>query len=235
MLARGQELNATTATTLINATDDAYGLSTSGTAAANATALAAADTAAVSAGKTLWIPKGSYSTTGVTFTSRVYCDVGAIFVASTGTLAFNGGVEWHTSPHLTLTGTAVATFSKQKTLVGYAEWWGAVTNSEGTDCKAALNSAIFALVKTQLMPATYYVSGEVHNNENYHSLIGACANLYSTTRSVIRCTSSSSTILTIYGNYVGLPKVGDIYVDRSVAPLISSSCVGVKIIGAYYA
>lgn len=45
---------------VINATDPAYGMSTSGTAAANGTALAAAMAASVSSGRPVYIPPGTY-------------------------------------------------------------------------------------------------------------------------------------------------------------------------------
>lgn len=215
--------SGTGASNLIDATDAAYGLSTSGTAAANATALGLADTAAVAAGKRLWIPKGSYSTTGVTFSSFVMMETGAIFVASSGTLAFNGGVDFDISPHLTLTGAATATFSKQKTIVGYPEWWGAVCESSDTAATntTAINSAIIALTHTQLMPAAYYVSSTINMVTGSHSLLGA--EIYNTT---IYSTSNSATILLITSS---TSNVRNLTVTRNVAPLISSGCIGIKV------
>lgn len=228
----GNATGGSGAPNLIDATDVAYGLNTSGAGDANATALSAANTAAVAAGKKLWIPKGTYSTTAVTFTARIMMGTGSIFTCSAGVLAFNGGVEWDISPHLTLTGTATATFSKQKTYVGYAEWWGAVTNdaSYAATTLAAINAAIIAVTKTQLLPATYYTSSVVNHLTNDHELCGASAlmgwYLSGEIGSIISSTSASAGLLEVssWGS-----KIKDILFTRSVAPSISSACVGIRI------
>lgn len=215
----------------IDATDVSYGVSTGATAANNATYLAAADTAAAAAGKTLYIPYGTYTTNSVTFSARVRMEQGSIISVPTGqTIAFNGGIDFSISQHFTLAGTALVTLSPQKTRYCHPEYWGAVSNDAGTDCLVAIQYALRQAIPTYLMGASYYTSGKLVHDTLGASLIGTPSSIwYSSRTTQIICTSTTATVFEqslSTGWNAGCIK--DVMFSRSVAP--SAGCIGVNIL-----
>jgi hypothetical protein len=200
--------------------------------------LAAADAIAYANGWQLYFPKptGQYLVSGtVTFSSHCTFDVGAIIHSTSGSVTFNGGVAADITQILNLTGGSTSSFNPQHTLVGYAEWFGAVTNSVGTDCTAAINAAIVALDKTQLMGAIYYCSSTVNHTTLGHSLVGAkpiagAVNITSSFATQICSTSATATILNISGfRGTGGYKIARFHCTRNIAPTISGSSIGITL------
>jgi hypothetical protein len=75
---------------LIDVTSVTYGVSTSNTAAANATAFYNANAAAISAGKLLYIPTGAFNTNAVTLTAQIADSMGQLFSTSASVTINNG-------------------------------------------------------------------------------------------------------------------------------------------------
>lgn len=211
----------------IDATDITYGLDTGETAANNATYLAAADVVATAAGRTLYIPFGTYSANSVTFTSRVRMEQGAILSVPTGqTITFNGGVDFDISRHFTVADTGLITLSPLKTPYCRPEWWGAKGNDSGTDCLAAIQASLRQAIPSYLLGVSYYTSGKLTHDTLGASLIGTPSSTwYSNKTTQIICTSASATVFEQTGWTAGAVK--DILFNRSVAP--SSGAIGVNI------
>ena len=193
-----------------------------------------------SAGSGVVIPKGTYLlSTSVTFTVPVSVEFGAVITVPNGvTLAFNKGFNAGVYQCFNTTGTGIVTFSPQYTAEGFAEWWGAAGGS-GTDSGPAINAAIIALLKVQLMGADYFSSVTIKMQLPHRELCGVGYAYEDTIDQVTRIlvTSGSLDVLLI-GPDVEPPTVNqfqkqnavrNLYVARTIAPVISSVCRGVRV------
>jgi len=204
------------------------------------TSSTAAFNLANAAGKGIVIPKGNYLiSTNVTFTVPVQMDFGAIITVPNGvTLAFNRGFEAEASKTFNTTGTGVVTFNPQYTVEGFAEWWGAEGGST-TDSGPAINAAIVALLKVQLLGKDYFSSQTIKIQLPHRELCGVGYAFSDTTDQVTRLLvfDGSSTVVQI-GPDAQPPAINDfqqqnalrnIYIARASVPVISSACTSVLV------
>jgi len=192
------------------------------------------------------IPKGAYLvSTNATFTVPVTIEYGAVITVPTGiTLAFNGGFNAGVYRAFTCTGTGKVTFNPQYTTEGFAEWWGAAGGS-ATDSGPAINAAIIALLKVQLMGADYFCSETIKIQLPHRELVGVGFSYADTIDQVTRVlvTSGSLDVMLVgpdtepatINDFQKQNAVRNLYVARSVAPVISSTCRGIKVQFTLYA
>ena len=212
-----------------------FGAPTDGVTSANMQ-LTAANTAAVSA---LRFPSGNYLISAdLTLSMPIIMEPGSRFTIPTGvTLTLSNTFEANLGQKFICTGTGKVVFGTSKVLVGYPEWWGAIANSGGTDCLAAISACFVAVPITQLQAGDYFNSAELVLNTSSRSLIGAGCFYYSTagqgTRIVVNNGSSnvirvgpSSQPASINDFPQGI-YIGDLLATRAVAPVIASGCVGI--------
>lgn len=205
---------------------------TGATSSTAAFALADAD------GKGVVIPKGTYLVaTNATFTVPVTAEYGAVITVPAGiTLAFNGGFNAGVYQCFNCTGTGKVTFDPKYTVEGFAEWWGA-GDGEAIDSGPAINAAIIALLKVQLMGADYFCSETIKIQLPHRELCGVGSYYADTIGQVTRLLVTSGSLDTIQvgpdtepatiGEFQKQNTVRDLYVARSVAPVISSACAGI--------
>ena len=144
------------------------------------------------------------------------------------------------------TGTGAVTVNAQFTGVGYPEWWGALSDNNGSSAirlanRAAINAAIIAMQTTELQAAAYWFEGgPIEILSQGKRLIGAGANFDGVTdgkatRLVAATASIDALQVGPYTDPGGInlfPQgivVQDINVVRGVAPNISSLCNGVSV------
>jgi len=192
------------------------------------------------------IPKGTYLvSTDVAFTVPVTIEYGAVITVPTGiTLDFDGGFNAGVYQCFNTTGTGKVTFNPQYTAVGFAEWWGAAGGS-ATDSGPAINAAIIALLKVQLMGADYFCSETIKIQLPHRELVGVGFSFADTTDQVTRIlvTSNSLDVILIgpdvepatINNFQQQNAVRNLYVAREFAPLISSTCAGITVQFTLYA
>jgi hypothetical protein len=159
---------------------------------------------------------------------------GAIITIATGvTLTFNGAFNAGVYKVFNCVGTGSVVFNPQYTAEGFAEWWGAAGGG-GTDSAPAINAAIIALLKVQLMGADYFCSQTINIKLPHRELCGVGYSYASTTDQVTRILATSGSINTIQigpdskpatiNDFQKQNALRNVYVGRSVAPVISSSC-----------
>lgn len=134
------------------------------------------DTAAMTATGATSFPvtwTGTYLlSSAVTFSQPVLAMSGSYITSSSAvTVTFNGGFDGPLE-HV-FQGSIAAVFSAAKQPVGYPEWWGAVTDDTGVDCKAALEAGHAALQTMQLQFGIYYTLSTVQFNTSNHTVAGA--------------------------------------------------------------
>lgn len=219
-----------------------FGANTTG-----ASSSSAAFTNANSTGNQVVITKGTYLlSTSVTFTVPVFMEYGAIITVPTGvTLTFNGTFTAGVYQTFNCTGTGAVVFLPTKTAVGNAEWWGAtpgdpsVTGVAASVTRAAINAALIALTKTQLMPADYWIDARLYMGLPWKELSGYGENFGGSVSNIVtRVLSTSATADVIQVGPDTYPgsindlyqgnKVNNIYFGRVVAPAVTSSCNGIK-------
>ena len=183
------------------------------------------------------VPPGTYKiTANLTVSSFVTFEPGAMLAIASGiTVTFAAGIS---APIAQIFSGAGSVVFSPCPVTGYAEWWGAVNGSSAAASTnlAAINSALAALTVTNLLPGDYWVSGTIVHATGGHTLAGAGAAYNSSANQATRiiCTSGSATILQVGastnpGSPNGMPvgiRVRDLFIIRSVAPVISSNCDG---------
>ena len=193
---------------------------------------------------TIFVPKGTYLiSSSLTLNADFTFAQGAVLSIGNGvTVTFNGNVKAPPRQIFNCTGTGAVVFNPARTAEGYAEWWGAVVNDAAAAAAnvTAINAAIVALRKVQLLAGIYYTNARIYIGIGYRELAGVgehydgTSNLQGTR---ILCTSASSIGLQIGpdvypGSVNAMPEniyVHDLLIDRSVAPSISSDAQGVRI------
>jgi hypothetical protein len=129
-------------------------------------------------------------------------------------------------------------------VTGFAEWFGAIPESATSAAinVAALNAALALLPTTQLRAARYYTSDTIIHSTANHRLVGNGFNAFNDSHNIpgvsrIICTSATANILQVGSPSLPTPAplnfplgivVSDVMLDRSVAPNISSNCVGLR-------
>jgi len=218
-----------------------FGADTSG-----ASSSSAAFTSANNLSNQVVITKGTYLlSTSVTFTVPVVIEYGAVITVPNGvTLAFNKGMDAGVYQCFNTTGTGLVTFNPQFTAEGYAEWWGAAGGSS-TDSGPAINKAIVALLKVQLMGADYFSSVTIKMQLPHRELCGVGYSYADTVDQVTRVLvigGSLDVMLigpdaepTSINDFQKQNAVRNLYVARSAAPVISSTCSGITVQYTLYA
>lgn len=124
-------------------------------------------------------------------------------------------------------------------ITAYPEWFGAIVNSAGAAATndTALAACYAVAIKMQLGGADYWTSATLKANIENHSILGVSDRYTGVNSAVSRivCTSGSATILQLGpdaypGSINALPQgicVRDVYVTRSVPPVIASGGRGV--------
>lgn len=202
--------------------------------------------AAASSAASLLIPSGTYTvSSNLTFNVPVRMLQGAVLNIATGvTVTFNGTFTAGVYKVFNCTGTGAVVFAPSKTVSGYVEWWGAVSNdgapATATSNVKAINAANIALRKVEMMPGLYYTDDTIKITQGYRTLRGA-GSLYDGTSNLqatrILCTSASATVLqlgpdTYPGSVNAMPEeivAEDLLIDRGTAPTISSNACGVLV------
>ncbi len=205
---------------------------------------AAAFVLADALGTTVFVPFGTYVIgSSITLNSDYVFAQGAVLSIGNGvTVTFNGNVQAAPRRIFTCTGTGAVAFNPAKTAAGYAEWWGATVNdpSAATTNVTAINAAIVALRKVQLLAGTYWTNARIYIGVGYRELCGVgehydgVSNLNATR---ILCTSATSNVLVIGpdvypGSVNAMPEgvcVHDLLVDRSVAPDVGAEATGLRV------
>jgi len=128
-------------------------------------------------------------------------------------------------------GTGTITFDSTKTVVGYAEWWGATTG--GANCGPAINKAIKALLKVQLLAGDYFTNETIVMNLPHRTLIGVGSYYDDLSNQVTRVILNSATLDAIIvgpdvqpANINDFQKqnvVQDLFVERNARPDIAAA------------
>ena len=185
------------------------------------------------------LPAGTYKIdSSITFTKPVTMLPGALLQVSAGVaVAFNGGFQAEVQQCWDLASGAVVTFDLAKRASGYAEWWGM---SDNVKTAAAINAALVALRKVELMPRDYFVASTIYHDRAHHELVGAGSTYdftYGTHCTRLLIQDATSTCLHIGATSPGssypsqLPlgiKVRGLQVARDRPPEITSGCAAIR-------
>lgn len=210
------------------------------------TTLTSAATAAASAGRTLYIGSGTWNVAAnLTISVPVVIDLGATIVPATGvTVTFGAGLSAGVYKifDLAASGSLIA-FTQGKQSSGFCEWWGAISGNDAVAAAnlTAINAALVALRKIELLPADYYVSSTVVHAAYNGELVGAGSlwnSTYGTRATRIIVTNGTDHAIRVGASSVGASppstypqglKVRGISFTRNTAPLISSGCTSVRV------
>jgi hypothetical protein len=199
-------------------------------------ALSAANTAGAGG---LLFPKGSYKITGnLTFTVPCVFQLGSILsVATTKVVTFNQQIIAGLYQIFSLAGTASIVVNAAFTGTGFPEWWGAQINTAGFDSLAAINACIIACRVTQLQAADYYISSTIFMQTPHRTLQGMGFDDEAIAGTVTRIlvTNGSSKALQMGPNsqpgsinaFMKELRIKNFFISRTVAPVISSGCMGI--------
>ncbi len=175
------------------------------------------------------LPAGTYAIDNSIILPNVLKGAGGVlFIAATKTLTLNAQPEAALAPFFSGAGSLIIAASLSAT--GYPEWFGAVANSSGTDCMAAINACIQAFPITQLQRGIYYTSGTVLMQTSGRRVQGMQTNSSSLTPppdgSTICCTSGTADVILVGlgadSSSIGAIHDIDVYgicATRSVAPV----------------
>lgn len=191
------------------------------------------------------VPAGRYYVgSNLTLSSSVEFDPGAIIVVPDGvSVTFNGVViagvyqifDWPAGSSK----TGLVNLDRAKTFYGFAEWWGAQATL-AVDSYAAISAAIKALLAVQLQAGDYLTSATILITNGHRSLIGAGSKYEDTTKEATRLLVSDGSSYVVRVGPSSMPGGGinafqkdnlikDIYLGRTVAPVISSACIGLRL------
>lgn len=199
---------------------------------------------ASNAGKTIHVPAGNYLIgSSVTLSSQIEFDAGAKLLIGNGvTVAFTGQVVSGPYQIFQCTGTGAVTFNEAKTSEGHPEWWGALVNNAGAASanRTAINACITALPRTKLQPADYWIDDYIHLAISHRELIGQGYPYDGATADVVSriVVNNGTTDAIRVGPNVAPPAVNqfpqglrvmNVTTDRSVAPVVSSDCTGIRV------
>ena len=203
----------------------------------------AAFIAADARGGTLRVPSGNYVISGsITFASAVSFDFGAILILGAGvTIAFNNQMIAGPQQVFQIGAGASVTFNWNKTSEGFSEWWGAVPNTPGAAAGnvTAINAALIALLKVQLMAGDYWINSRIYMGEQWRELSGVAERFAGATSNFVTRilqTNASADVIqvgpdvfpgSINALYQG-NKVNNVYVGRSTPPNIAAAVSGIK-------
>lgn len=169
---------------------------------------------------------------------------GARLVIPTGvTVTFSGAVNADVAQIFECTGTGKVVFNWIRTWKGYPEWWGA-KGDLSVDCFPSIQASLEALLWTQLQGGDYICDSTPRIIYSHRTLAGVGSKYNSATAQVTRLLIAGGTS---YALQVGLDAnpgtinsfaqgitVKDLYVGRTVAPVIASNPVGVQVQWALY-
>lgn len=199
-------------------------------------------TAADSSGYFVVPAANYYIASSISLASNIKFLPGATLIIPNGvTVTFNGRIDAGATQIFNTSGTGAVVFGLMP-LFGFSEWWGVIPNSSGaaTTNLAAMNAALVALQTTQMLAEDYWFSGTIIHKVGGHILRGTGlwydgSTAHQATR--ILSTSNSAPIIqvglsTFPGSINAMPfgiRLENVYLNRSVAPLISSACDGVQL------
>ena len=184
------------------------------------------------------VPRGDYLIdSSITFTNHVTMTDGAKLIVPAGvTVTFDGGFDAPVSQVFDVESPGEIVFNWTKTATGYPEWWGAIPG--GADCLDAIHSCIAACKTTFLHPGDYFVSNTVKLDSSHRWIIGSGSQYSNTTNEVTRLlvSNGSNYVLQIgpdsnpgtINDFQKQNVVRNLFVGRSVAPVIASDCAGVN-------
>lgn len=157
-----------------NITAYPYLASTSKTAAQNATAIAAARTAANLVGAAIYVPIGTFALNSVSITNVIFATGGILSPATGQTLTITGTITADNSQHFAGLGTI--SFTGNNVQMDYwVDWWGAIGNDSANDT-AAITAAGVAWpngTKLHLSPHKSYRHTPIVFTHKYNSqLVG---------------------------------------------------------------
>lgn len=173
----------------------------------------------------------------VTFNSSATMQGGSrLKIANLSAVAFNKSFDAGVYRVFECTGTGAVTFNWQFLSTGYPEWWGAAADG-ATDSYAGITACLLACQITQLQNGDYFVSDTILMDKPHRTLAGRGSQYEDTASEVTRLLVTSDSKHTLIVGPAVQPAsinlfnkqnvVRDIYVARTVAPLISSACTAV--------
>lgn len=202
--------------------------------------------AAASGRSSLTLEAGTYAVSAnLNITVPVHAMPGALIVPAAGvTVTFAGGFDAgiYRCFDISAAGSAIA-FSPATTRSGYAEWWGATPNVDSNAARTAnvtaINAAVVALTRTELLPADYYTDAKILHAVRGHELAGANCHSFGGTQGFVTniyCNSATATMLqigpdTYPGSINAMPQgiaARNIQLRRTVQPTIASAPAGLK-------
>lgn len=199
----------------------------------------AAFTAASATGKKVLVPAGDYLIgTSISVASQIEFVQGSKILVGNGiVVTFNGTLSAGVYRIFQCTGTGEIVLNWRYTNEAYPEWWGAASDG-ATDCLAAIQASLKAAQTTKLHPGDYFVSNTVKIIYDYRWLVGSGSRYNGVNDKVTRLlvTNGSNYALQVgpdvepatINDFQKQNVVDQIYVSRTVAPVISSNCVGVS-------
>lgn len=186
------------------------------------------------------LPAGNYLiASNITVTNSIWFEPGAVLVIPNGvTVTLNGYLHAGVYQIFNCTGTGKVVPNARKTPMGYPEWWGAKAD-QSVDCLAALHACRDAMMITMCSGGDYLISGTLKWNKAHRTLQGInCrydgVEAAAATRILISDGSANICQFGLDANpgainsQMNESAIRDVYFGRSVAPVISSNCVGVK-------
>lgn len=187
------------------------------------------------------IPDGSYQIdTDISIASAARFERGAKIKPAAGvTITINGEIEAGAVQIFDVSAGGTIVINGEKNPIGWAEWWGLTASapSAAADNRTRINAAIVALRETRLLARTYYTDGQLTVNGDNKRLIGSGKAYNGVTEGQITrilCTSATAHLL--YVGATGFTSVADLpegmhveglFLGRTAAPDITSSCAGV--------
>jgi hypothetical protein len=124
------------------------------------------------------VPRGSYLIgSDLTLTNDIFFAPGAMLVIPDGvTVTLNGHVDAGIQQIFACSGTGKVVLGLSKNYIGFAEWWGAITNNSTSPVKlandAAISAAIVACPVVQLLSNDYFLSATLKITTSHRILRG---------------------------------------------------------------
>jgi len=191
----------------------------------------AAIQAAINSGLPVFFTKGTYLITSpLTFSSAV-CVLPMAHLVCNANVSFNGFFDAPIA-HI-FSGTGSVLFSAKYTTVGYAEWFGAISNDPTADCTSALEKAHAACPILQLLPADYWVNSGVVFSTNNRTIRGVTQDYSSIGQTTRIVGKSASATVVLVGKATQPPSIADfsnsiciekLQATRSLPPAKGSAC-----------
>lgn len=183
----------------------------------------------------VFVPAGSFKiATAKTIDNPMMVLPGATLTIDGVTLTINGSFIAGRHAVFSCVNGGQVVLGPKSVLEAYPEWWGATTG--GADCYAAITAALAAFGIVRLGVGDYYTSATIKMNRGHQKLIGAGSEWEAGQATRLLVASGSLTALQVgpdaqpgsINQFQQQNEVKDLYVARTVAPVIASGCAAVR-------